>query len=558
MTEKKQSHPSLWWSCSFTFLVLLIVAGIVVYFECIDHDGQKISVGVLYNQSDNDGKNSIRAIEDAVEDIFEAQRSNIIFLKMFTSIILFKRNKTESAIEAFERLHGDGIRIFAGVTAELQVEASKRNLTSGVIFFSSPTTHLEGDGDGLYKLRPNTTSTALAYLSYINATVDGDENDDIFLAPIMKDTTDISDLYSTFIKVGKRFPRIRMLTPNVYTTTEYPRSDAFEVVNMLGDTVSAQPRAHVLVLSVDILPEIVGVTHINPDLDQRRWFAVEAAHLASRLKSSGRGRRLSPMEKRLTTITYLGDSSDETLRLKYLKKAFQRSPVSDSVYADWLVYKSIWSIIESPDTDDDMPVKDIFVSLSLKTNNDIQTIPNMPWLAEDIVKIQGDDVVVEEIKTINLNLDEIKSSLNSNCVDPELHYTSRGHIYMGDTSVSSSLSQDQHRILAPMMTNVSMLVTCKGSILSFVCHPVSHKNNKENVKCVSRMLPKRVRRELQELEGNVKVSTDVDESGSENVKVGDPTEIDYLLDASEHFNEIIDTWHELTPGIVGCFASVAG
>ena len=124
MTEKKQSPPSLWWSCCFTFLVLLIVAGIVVYFECIDHDGQKISVGVLYNQSDNDGKNSIRAIEDAVEDIFEAQRSHIIFLKMFTSIILFKRNKTESAIEAFERLHGDGIRIFAGVTAELNLEAS--------------------------------------------------------------------------------------------------------------------------------------------------------------------------------------------------------------------------------------------------------------------------------------------------------------------------------------------------------------------------------------------------------------------------------------------------
>ena len=56
-----------------------------------------------------------------------------------------------------------------------------------------------------------------------------------------------------------------------------------QVVSALGDTVTKEPRCQVLVLSSEILPDILSVTHVNPDLTTRRWFAMGAAHMAGNI-----------------------------------------------------------------------------------------------------------------------------------------------------------------------------------------------------------------------------------------------------------------------------------
>ena len=45
----------------------------------------------------------------------------------------------------------------------------------------------------------------------------------------------------------------------------------------------------VLMLSSEDLADILGLLHVNPELGQRRWFAVDAASLGEELRASSRG-----------------------------------------------------------------------------------------------------------------------------------------------------------------------------------------------------------------------------------------------------------------------------
>ena len=262
--------------------------------------------------------------------------------------------------------------------------------------------------------------------------------------------------------------------------------------------------------------------------------------------SSGRGRGLTSSHVRLTTLAYLGLASQEDRRQKYLDSAFSRDGSKDGVYSDWHVYNSVLNMIQGITNEDDH--EKVFVSLSLKTNRDIITVPDLAWLAESMVTVEQGSVSVQDIKTVSLNLTEIHQSVSDKCDHPQLHYNTSGHLYMPNTSVTSALDDDRIMIV-PMMSNVSISITCAQDSVEFLCQP-SDTPGVGDVKCTSAVASTRPKRDLNsDLSSIVTVS-------EETTAV--PVAGDYLKNASDQFDTIIESWRELTPSVVGCFASLAG
>ena len=73
----------------------------------------------------------------------------------------------------------------------------------------------------------DTSDMVSAYLALINSSLP--HQDDVYLVPVMKDHPDDNDVYTQLLSGAKMFPRIRLITPIVFTITEYTRSDAFQV-----------------------------------------------------------------------------------------------------------------------------------------------------------------------------------------------------------------------------------------------------------------------------------------------------------------------------------------
>ena len=68
---------------------------------------------------------------------------------------------------------------------------------------------------------------------------------------------------------------------------------------------------------------------------------------------------------------------------------------------------------------------------------------------------------------------------------------------------------------------------------------------------------KRHRRDL-DLEEDVKEEEPTIKESESLELLSEPSKIEILKNTTDDFNEILDSWVELTPSIVGCFASVAG
>ena len=94
------------------FSCLLFISGIIVYFNVENYiQQQNIKIGVLYDYNDPLERGFIQAIDDAVEDIFEENKH--FFFQ--TRIVAYKRKKTETALDAFERFYAEGVKKFWGV-----------------------------------------------------------------------------------------------------------------------------------------------------------------------------------------------------------------------------------------------------------------------------------------------------------------------------------------------------------------------------------------------------------------------------------------------------------
>ena len=464
------------------------------------HSGEEIIVGALFDESDEHGREFIQTVHQAVEDINGES-------ELRKRIVVHKRNASESQEDAFDRLYKIGARIYFGVNPETAKKLTAKNLTQDNIFLmSSP--FFQGRQLNLQSLQPDMSVISEAYLSLINSTIIGSE--DIRVVPVMRDSLGEAedDMYRLMLASARHYPRLRLTNPLVYSRSEYSRSDAFQVVNSLGAT---EAGSVILALSTDILPDILGVTHINPELNTRRWVAVSASHLAPALQAGSRGRSLS-LDTRLTTLAYLGHSEDEAVRQRYLwTRSAEPEASSGSVYANWLLYKAVRDAVMNAGDDnqkvvienDDITKDNLFVSLSLKTDNDIKTVPQMPWLAEEIVKVNdnGGNVVVDKIKSVSINLGDIWQSVRPRCDEAMFHYIAPGGLYMGPASLSLALTEDTEAevVMAPLMSEATLMsVSCDSEVIQFSCQPRETSADSGHVSCEARTGELRRGRELDE------------------------------------------------------------
>ena len=542
---------SLILGCVSCVLAALVFVAAILSLVTREHSSEVISIGVLFNEENELEREFIKTIHQSVEDIFEESEQR-------KRIVVYKRNISETENNAFDRLYQIGVRLYFGVSQDAAKKIAAKNITHDeVALVASPL--YQGTQQHLRSLQPDTTVTSSAYLSLINSTI-GDTKS-IRVVPVMRDTEGErgEDLYSLLVASARHYPRLRLTNPIVYSRSNYSRSDAFQVVNSLGDT---EAGSVILALSTDILPDILSVTHINPELNTRRWVAVSASHLASDLQAGGRGRSLS-LDTRLTTLAYLGHSEDEELRQNYLRSS--DASESGSVYVKWLLYKAVWDAVTNThygqSVDADQIQDDIFVSLSLKTNNDVYTIPELPWLAEEVVTLTGENVVVDKIKSVNINLGAIWESVQPQCAEARLHYSAPGGLYMGPASLSIPLTEDGELeagvLIAPLISEVSMSVTCRDEIITFSCKlRQTSTDSPGDVGCETRTGEMRRGRDLDELREieEKEVSAEL----SSVIHSSKKTTEDFLQDAAENFDSIIGSWQKLTPSVVGCFSSLAG
>ena len=210
MKQKNSCWKFIRWWLWLIFSCFLFIAGIIIYFHVENYiQQQNIKIGVLYDYNNRHERGFIQAIDDAIEDIFE-ESQNFFFQ---TKIVAYKRKKTETALDAFERFYAEGVRDFWGVRSDVY-SSSGGNWT----LHSSP---LDMDSSGA-------TDMVTAYLAVVNTSTP--ELEDVYLVPVMRDHPDDNDLYTVLLANARKFPRLRLITPIVFIVTEYSRSDAFQVM----------------------------------------------------------------------------------------------------------------------------------------------------------------------------------------------------------------------------------------------------------------------------------------------------------------------------------------
>ena len=554
MTKRRQTPISLILGCVACVLAAIVfVAAILalVHRKNVSSEETEISIGVFFNEENQLDREFLKTIHQCVRDIFEGTKER-------KRIVVYKRYISETEEESFDRFYQIGVKFYFGVSQDGARKIALKNITHDeVTLVASPL--YQGNQQNLRSLQPDPMVISSAYLSLINSSIEDTES--LRVVPVMRDSVGESgeageDLYSRIVSSARHFPRLSLTNPLVYSRSNYSRSDAFQVVNSLGAT---EAGSLILALSTDILPDILSVTHINPELSTRRWVAVSASHLAPGLRAGGRGRSLS-LDTRLTTLAYLGHSEDEDLRQTFLRSS--NASESSSVYVKWLLYKAVWNAaMNSQGTVKDEVHDDIFVSLSLKTNNDVHTVPEMPWFAEEVVTLTAANVVVDKIKSVNVDLGAILKSVQPQCPEAMLHYSAPGGLYMGAASLSFPLSEDTEMeagvLMAPLTSEVSMSVTCRDEMITFSCKPRETSGDfAEDVSCETRTGDKRRGRELDQL--REVEEKEVSDELSSVIHSSKKTTEDFIQDAAENFNSIIGSWQKLTPNVVGCFSSLAG
>ena len=546
MTKRRQTPIFLILGCGACVLAAIVfVANILALVHRKNvSDEKEISIGVFFNEENQLDREFLKTIHQCVRDILEESEER-------KRVVVYKRNFSETEDEYFDRLYENGVRFYFGVSQDGATKIALKNITHDeVALIASPL--YQGDQPNLRSLQPNSMMISSAYLSLINSSLEDTES--LQVVPVMRDSEAGEDLYSSMVTSARHYPKLSLTNPLVYSRSNYSRSDAFQVVNSLGAT---EAGSVILALSTDILPDILSVTHINPELSTRHWVAVSASQLAPDLRAGGRGRSLS-LDTRLTTLAYLGHSEDENLRQKFLRSS-DTSESSSSIYVNWLLYKAVWNTAMNNQgiVKDDQVHDDIFVSLSLKTNNDVHTVPEMPWFAEEVVTQTGENVVVDQIKSVNIDLGAIWESVQPQCSEAMLHYSSPGGLYLGPASLSFPLTEDTELeagvLIAPLTSEVSISVTCRDEMITFSCKPRETPGDiTEDVSCETRTGDIRRGRELDGEE------TEVSDKLSSVIHSSKKTTEDFIQDAAENFNSIIGSWQKLTPSVVGCFSSLAG
>ena len=72
---------------------------------------------------------------------------------------------------------------------------------------------------------------------------------------------------------NKKSELIRWADPVEYIPSNYPKSDAFQIISDIGARLAmSEENAIVFLISSETLPHLIAMSRLNRELRQRKWF----------------------------------------------------------------------------------------------------------------------------------------------------------------------------------------------------------------------------------------------------------------------------------------------
>jgi len=559
--------------------LILVAAVLVVTHGPFNLINQKfLTIGVLYDASEEIDRRYIEATNEAVRDILKLVDEQGFLSKPVPPIYLKFKNETETAEEALARLYNEGVKIFIGYNTENYEQMTGNTTTDIIILSTSQAPH--NQHHNIHQVSPSSTLLANSFLHLINSTNPKPGNP-MDVLPVMRDEAAAAELYRKLVVAVKNYPDVTLMNPVVYNATQYPRSDAFEVVSSIGSFVAIKPEAEVFMLSPEDLHHIMGVTHVNPTLQKRRWFAVGAARYEEDIQASSRGRRMASQVS-LTTLTFLGvgdtASQEARIRGKYLGRAFDKKEVKGTVYEELQAYELViklhrafaYSELNSG-TNLSTSIKNVFdlkngggqevgmfasMFLMPSTGSEVEFIPKMKWLVEGVVNVSifennSSVTTYEEVRTSPLTRTEVENLYElkkPTCPNPIFSVDIKEKSFLPSTSLTYTLNTFPKAVILPVAGGITVGVHCKTDLFKFSC--VQSKYDSGDLACLA--ASDGMERDAKHRKHKRAIEEGEDNEVKLNATLG---ELQFI---EAEFDGVIGSWQKLVPSVVGCYASVAG
>merc|ERR1712130_306632 len=543
-------------------LLLCSVVLILTYQPLMYQVGPSpLSVGLLYTS-----QGLVGASSKAIQDIFTGGGNKD------PGIFIHTRNRGETNKEAVRRMRGEGVTVFIGLDTkeEKTIIADESNIGDDSIFLSY-SRHV----DSVSSLVPSYSTLSMAYLHLINTT----SPTPVTVLPVLRDTEASTALYSAIVRGVRQYPGITLLSPVVYTSTNYPRSDAFQVISSIGQIIQAGEDPQILILSPEDLPDILGMTHVNPTLKDRRWFAVEAVGFEDDIRANLRGRKMTSQIS-LTTLSFLGNDDSEMthteLRNNFLNEEFQKDEIKGTVYEEYLAYEAMVKLHKAfrehqRNTDMDFSSsidrffgfknnsskkQEMFAAMFLmpEGGDEVYFIPRLKWLVEGIVTVSESSAYYEEVATSPLTKSELKSihlDKRQDCLSPTITINILPTMFLPKTELSYTLDTFPTALILPIGEGVGLALHCADAQYTFTCRPTATKDRE--LACISSKSQSTNSKHKRE----VTRDTEGKSPAAQNATIEENKKA-LIETASDGFEDVIGHWKDLLPSAFTCFASVAG
>ena len=267
----------------------------------------------------------------------------------------------------------------------------------------------------------------------------------------------------------------------------------------------------ILVLSPEDLPDILGMTHVNPTLKDRRWFAVEAAGYEDDIRANSRGRKMAS-DISLTTLAFLGNTNNEVLqhnlRDNYLSEAFKNEDIKGTIYEEYLAYEAVMKLhkaFHKPNSninfsssvnalfglkDKALKKEEMFAAMFLIPDgaDEVYLIPKLKWLVEGVLTVSNSSVSYEEVATSPLTRSEIETIHNDrrhNCPDPTIAVKILGNLFLPSTTLNYSLETFPAAVILPVGEGVGVTLHCAAALHTFTCRATAGADR--GLACITRI-----------------------------------------------------------------------
>lgn len=257
------------------------------------------------------------------------------------------------------------------------------------------------------------------------------------------------------------------------------------------------------------------MTHVNPTLQKRRWFAVGAARYEEDIQASSRGRRMATQVS-LTTLSFLGvgdpSSQEAKIRGKYLIDAFDKEKVKGTVYEEFQAYEAVIKLHRAFAYSELSSARNLttsiqtvfglekgsgqeqglFASMFLMPNKveEVEFIPKMDWLVEAVVNAtvvdKGLKVTYEEVRTSPLTRKEVEDIYElkkPTCPKPTFTVDIMEKTFFPRTSLNYSLDTFPKAVILPVAGGVAVGVHCGLDVFRFSC--VQSKYDSGDLACLA-------------------------------------------------------------------------